>query len=678
MDRRVFLARLLLAALSVGSTAAASVLFSDMLGEDGWSLVDFPLTALFSILFLWTSLSFWSATFGFLHRLRSPVRRPSPAATGSAGGAGPGRLPRTALLMPIYNEDASRALAGLRAIHESLAATGHGDRFDFFVLSDTTDPDIWLKEEIAWAHHKTSARGESGIYYRRRPMNRERKSGNIADFCRAWGPGYTYMVVLDADSIMSGETLLEIVRRMESDPRIGILQVPPVPVNSGSVFARIQQFAAAMYGDIFTSGYALWTQVDGNYWGHNAIIRVKPFIECCGLSRLPGRPPLGGEVLSHDFVEAALMRRAGWEVRIATDLDGSYEECPATVTDFVRRDRRWCQGNLQHIRLIFAYGFNPMSRVHFGLGAMSYLSSPLWLVFLLFGFLGSIGQTSGLHDAAQVLADHRGAPELFIATLVTLFLPKLWGLLLVLLGGRERLRAFGGPFRAALSIFLESLVSMLTAPIFMVHNVVFVASTLAGRSVEWRPQRRGEGSVRLRDAARDCALHTAGGFAAGAATALLAPAMFWWTLPISLGLVASAPMSAMLASAGLGRRLRRLGIFVTPQEAEPPEVLRRQHRHLRDVPDLLGSDPETRFRMVIADPVLNALHRAVLAATSPPGAPSPRLPEVRRAVLEDPSCRLRREDKLALLADGESLRVLHAGAWARWPSSLLVFPPRAG
>jgi membrane glycosyltransferase len=673
MPRPATLARISLAALALSSTAAASVVFFGTLGGER-ELIDFPLTALFAVLFLWTSFSFWSATFGFVVRLRA-APRPPPTTHQEARADGSGRLPRTALLMPIYNEDASRTMAGLRAIHESLDATGQGDRFDFFILSDTTDPDIWLEEELAWAHHKSSARGSSGIYYRRRSANLGKKSGNIADFCRQWGTSYTYMVVLDADSVMSGRTLVEMVRRMEEMPQVGILQAPPVLVNCGSVFARLQQFAAGIYGEIFTSGYALWTQLDGNYWGHNAIIRVKPFIECCGLSRLPGRPPLGGEILSHDFVEAALMRRSGWEVRIADDLDGSYEECPATVTDFVRRDRRWCQGNLQHIRLIFAYGFHPVSRIHFGMGAMSYLSSPLWLAFLLLSFLASATRrpvfTGRPSDGQPLVQDSRALLLMMVTTLV-LFLPKLWGLLLLFFKDRRKLRAFGGAGRASASVVLESAVSTLTAPIFMVNSVLFVASILAGRAVAWGPQRRGDAAVDLRAAARDHALHTAGGLIGAATTAIFAPNLFWWTLPVTLGLVISAPLAVLLSSIQLGRRLRARGLFLVPEETEPPEVIQRQRRHLRAAQGFADLDAEERLRRVIVDPVLNALHCAALEAAQTPLPAAGRLRQVHRDLLARPRARLHREDKLALLSDAAGLRAMHDEAWRRWPLGLLA------
>jgi hypothetical protein len=314
---------------------------------DGLSPMELLLLLLYTILFSWICMSFWTAFMGFFVILfgrdrwaisRQPAAPPDPAAP----------PPRTAILMPIYNEDSERVFAGLRAIHRSLADTGQLDGFDFFILSDTRDPDVWVEEELRWQDMVRALDGKGRIFYRNRPENTSRKSGNLEDFCTRWGGHYRYMIVLDADSIMKGETLVEMVRLMERHPGVALIQTPPVPVNRESLFARILQFASSIYGRMFTAGLNYWQLGESNYWGHNAIIRVQPFLDHCGLPKLPGREPFGGEILSHDFVEAALLRRAGWEVWLAYDLEGSYEEIPPTLIDYAKRDRRWCQGNLQH------------------------------------------------------------------------------------------------------------------------------------------------------------------------------------------------------------------------------------------------------------------------------------------------------------------------------------------
>ena len=293
---------------------------------------------------------------------------------------------RIALLVPIYNEDPAAVMACVQASAESLARTGQAARFDIFILSDTTKSDVWIREEMLWSAVRTDMNGAApAIHYRHRVENRGRKSGNIGEFLERWGLDYKYFVILDADSTMDGHTLTELARRMDANDRLGILQSPPIPEGRESLWARVQQFSARAYGPLFNCGLIAWTGAEGNYWGHNAMIRTHAFLRHCGLSKLPGPEPLGGEVLSHDFVEAALMRRAGYEVRLAADLEGGFEQCPTTIEDHARRDQRWCQGNLQHLRIAVAPAWHPVSRWHFLSGAMSYLASPLWLMFLLIG-----------------------------------------------------------------------------------------------------------------------------------------------------------------------------------------------------------------------------------------------------------------------------------------------------
>src|SRR5439155_734649 len=279
-------------------------------------------------------------------------------------------------------EPVERVFAGLQAIHRSLARAGALDRFHFFVLSDSANPSAAVREEEAWFDWCRAVGGFGRIFYRRRKVRLERKSGNVADFCRRWGRRYRYMVMLDADSLMTGETVVRLVELMERHPGVGMIQTAPAAVNRSSLFARVQQFASRVYGPMFAAGLHYWQLGDGQYWGHNTIVRVEPFMDHCALPRLPGREPLGGEILSHDFVEAALMGRAGWSLWLAYDLGGSYEETPSTLLEEMKRDRRWCQGNLQHLRLLFTEGLFGAHRALFLNGALSYMSALLWFVFL--------------------------------------------------------------------------------------------------------------------------------------------------------------------------------------------------------------------------------------------------------------------------------------------------------
>ena len=691
----------LLIALTLLSGAAGAGGFGTLLWRDAATdLLDWPLLAVFTLLFLFVAFSFWMATLGFFDCLRdAPAPLPGEAEGGAGAEGGHEPLhdpPRVAVLMPIYNEDPTSVFAGLRAIGESLVAadSGAARRVDLFVLSDTTQPDVWLEEELAWARLRDVLAGEAGdggegseggvgeVFYRRRPKNVRRKSGNIEDFCTRWGRDYPYMIVLDADSIMDGRTLIEMIRRMEGDARLSLLQVPPVPVNMSTLFARMQQWASATYGPIFTRGLAEWTGDEGNYFGHNAIIRTEAFTQSCGLPKLPGIEPLGGEILSHDFVEAALLRRAGWKVRIAHDLGGSYEQTPASLIDFAARDRRWCQGNLQHLKLLMALGWHPVSRLHLGMGVMSFVSAPLWLLFMLLGLfeamrdrLGWAGIDAVERSTLMDLARTPIALTLFAITMLMLLAPKLWGLLLLYFRPRRR-ELQGGGVRATISVAIESIIAMLVAPIMMAFHSVFVVTNLVGATVSWSAQNRGEGGTPLAVAIQAHWKHTLAGIVAGLGAWWISPGLFWWLSPILFGLVASIPLSMLVSSPMLGRWLRERGLLLIPEEADPPAVLR---RHAELMAQSQRNEPATgrdRFLQVILDPSFNAMHIALLRAYGAAPSPSPQLPLVQQLALKRGPGELTREEQFAILNDEAALRWLHRQAWKLWPmDTLRSIPP---
>ncbi|MBO0734926.1 MAG: glucans biosynthesis glucosyltransferase MdoH, partial [Methylocapsa sp.] len=344
----------------------------------GVTFLEWVLLFLFIANFSWIAVAFTGSAAGFLWYLFAS-RKPPPL---------PAALrPTTAVVMPIYNESPARVFGAVAAMIEEVEATGLGQAFEWFFLSDTTDPEIFVAEEQTYLAVRERFGADCRIYYRHRPKNSNRKSGNIQDFVTRWGGRYEHMVVLDADSLMAGKTIVALAAAMEADPDSGIIQTFPLIVNRNTFFARLQQFAARIYGPVIAAGVAITMGRDGNYWGHNAIIRTAAFAACCGLPALRGRPPLGGHILSHDFVEAALMRRAGYAVYMLPSLGGSYEECPPSLIDLSTRDRRWCQGNLQHSRILSAKGLHPMSRQHLMTGIMSYAASPLWMAQLIAGIV---------------------------------------------------------------------------------------------------------------------------------------------------------------------------------------------------------------------------------------------------------------------------------------------------
>ncbi|MDB5889132.1 MAG: glucosyltransferase MdoH, partial [Rhodocyclales bacterium] len=347
--------RRLLLALIILPTLAASLLMMEALpfgdspafSSDFGKVLSAVQLLLFTVLFAWISAGFWSAVMGFCVSLRGDRH--------GLYAIGLPRLPlesaaRTAVVMPICNEHVATVFAGLRAACESLAATGALALFDFYVLSDTRDVATRAEEYAAWVHLR-NALGDTAdaggrVFYRVRKRRGKRKAGNLADFCRRWGRNYRYMVVLDADSVMSGDSLVKLLRLMEAHPRAGIIQTVPRACGHDTLHARAQQFASRTTGPLFTAGMQYWQLGESHYWGHNAILRTEAFMRHCALATLPGRGALSGEILSHDFVEAALMRRAGYEVWVAQDVEGSYEQVPPNLIAELERDRRWCQGNL--------------------------------------------------------------------------------------------------------------------------------------------------------------------------------------------------------------------------------------------------------------------------------------------------------------------------------------------
>ncbi|HEX8664186.1 MAG TPA: glucans biosynthesis glucosyltransferase MdoH, partial [Beijerinckiaceae bacterium] len=371
-----WLARLFVFGGAAALTAYGGYEMYQVVSVSRTTVLQWVLLGLFVLNFSWIALAFTSGLLGFFSLLLRP--RPVPPL--------PERLKaRTAVVMPVYNEATARTFAGLEAMRESVEATGLGEHFDWFVLSDSTNPDAWIAEERAFLAWRERLGPGARVFYRHRAKNHHRKAGNIADFVTRWGGAYEHMLVLDADSLMTGKCIVRLALAMESDPDAGIIQTLPLIINRNTLFARAQQFAARVYGPVIAAGLSLWMGRDGNYWGHNAIIRTKAFAAHCGLPDLSGRPPLGGHILSHDFVEAALMRRAGWTVYMLHDLPGSYEESPPSLIDLAARDRRWCQGNLQHMRVIGARGLKLATRQHFATGIMGYLASPFWLFQLIVG-----------------------------------------------------------------------------------------------------------------------------------------------------------------------------------------------------------------------------------------------------------------------------------------------------
>ncbi len=665
-------------------TALATWFMADLLWTDGGLAgIEWAILVLFLILFSQVAIGFMTAVLGYyvLHRAGGDTRRITRTVDWDDAQAD---LATTAIVMPVFNEDVSRVFEGLRVIYRSLEETGQVAHFDFFILSDSNQPNQWIQEEVAWVELCKQVRGFGRIFYRKRRQQINKKAGNVADFLRRWGKKYRYMVVLDADSLMSGEALVKLVRMMEGNPRTGIIQTAPRIVNGETLYARIMSFANRLYSPVFLAGLNYWQGPDGNYWGHNAIIRVQPFIDHCALPELPGSEPFGGRILSHDFVEASLMRKAGWHVWLAYDLEGSYEEGPPTLIDSAKRDRRWCQGNMQHTWLLTARGFRPANRFHLFMGVMGYVSSPLWLLFLILSTIHVFNQLR------EPVADGRGigsstilgyplvVPEavtLFAFTMLLLFLPKILGLLTLAQDPTES-RRFGGVGRTALSTLCEVVISTLLAPIAMLFNTKFVVFTLMGQGVSWVTQKRGaDDGTDWREAILTHGEQTVFGVIWGISSFILLPAFFWWLSPVLAGLILSIPLSIALSKVSYGDTAKRLGLFLTPEEVVEPELLRKLRRnlaqcyqHLQPLESLRG---DYGLMQAVVDPYVNAVHVSLLRQRRPSEESRDYFSQLRQRLLHEGPVRLTSKEKMALLLDAESMIWLHEELWRR-PSSALA------
>lgn len=654
--------RLVLLFLMLGQTALATYYMSRVLPYQGKEWLEIALLSLFALLFCWVSAGFWTAMTGFilLARGKDPFLISQTALTNGTIEAGA----RTAIVMPICNEDVTRVFAGLRATYESVQKTGQLEHFDFFVLSDSGNSDTCAAEVAAWAALCKAVDGFGRIFYRRRQRRTRRKSGNIDDFCRRWGNNYSYMIVLDADSVMSGDCLSKLVQSMEANPDAGIIQTAPRAAGRDTLYARIQQFSTRVYGPLFTAGLHYWQLGESHYWGHNAIIRVKPFIEHCALSLLPGKGPFAGEILSHDFIEAALMRRAGWKVWIAYDLDGSYEEMPPNLLDELKRDRRWCQGNLMNFRLFLSRGMHSVHRAVFVTGVMAYLSAPLWFLFLILstGLLAqhTLTEPTYFTEPWQLFPNWpQWHPEkalaLFSATATLLFLPKVLSALLICWQGAKQ---FGGRMRLLFSVLIEMFFSMLLAPVRMLFHTHFVISAFMGWALRWKSPPREDTETTPAEAFRHHGLHTLLGLAWGGAVFWLNPTFLPWLLPIVGSLAVAMPISIYSSKVSNGLRFRKKKLFLIPEEAEPPVELLATVAHVKATP------PPPDFIEAVIEPNLNGVVCASGKLHLRRSAAAQKISNdlVQTALLSGPTA-LADAQKNILLSDPLNMSQLHLAVW---------------
>jgi membrane glycosyltransferase len=565
--RDVMLARFFVFGFSVLITAFGTWKMYEVISPVNVTALQVLFAGFFALTFAWIAFSCASALLGFWVLLRGKLARPRLADVAEMG--------RTALLMPVYNEDPERVFTALSRMGLALRREGVSRHFDIFVLSDTRKDNIAEAELDAFAWLKRQLSPAINVHYRRRAHNHHRKAGNIADFVQRWGAAYDHMIVLDADSDMSATAMITLARAMAADDEAGIIQSLPLLQNRWTPFARMTQFAGRVYGPLVAAGLAAWHGRDGNYWGHNAIIRTRAFAEAAGLPELTGRKPFGGHVLSHDFVEAALIRRAGYAVYMLPELRGSYEETPPSLVDLATRDRRWAQGNLQHIKIVGAKGLHWVSRVHLIQGIMSYLASPLWLMLLLAGLMlatvARFATPNYFPDSFSLFPswpvfDPELAFKLFAITFGVLYLPKLLALVLALTD-RELRRGCGGVSGLLKSLAAETVVSMLLSPVMMLIQSRFVADVLLGRDSGWNAQNRDDQAMPLGACVKTHAWHVASGFGFAVLSYHISWAAFLWLLPIAGALMVSPLVSWASGLPVLGRRMWHWNVFRIPEEA---------------------------------------------------------------------------------------------------------------
>jgi membrane glycosyltransferase len=644
----------------------ASSYMAGALPSPGNPWLDDATVLVFGILTAWIAIGFWTAVFGFVVLLRQryatplieePTQQP---------------LAKTALIFPIYKESPERIMAAVEVMFRDLERTEKLDGFEFYILSDSDDPNAYVREQWAWAEACRALSAFGRIHYRRRRSNIKRKTGNIADFLKRWGHRYDYMIVLDADSLMSAGCLTRMVGLMQANPKVGIMQSVPGVILQQTLFGRIQQFTNRLYGKMYAAGLSFWQLGDSYYWGHNAIIRVSPFVEHCQLPRLRGRALLSGDILSHDFVEAALMRRAGWAVWLVPELAGSWEETPPTLHDELIRDRRWCFGNLQHLRLLFAKGLLGTHRLMFVNGAMSYVASIFWLLYLLLGT--AVIAWHALIPPNYFPHGHSLFPVwpvwhenlailLLVVSAIILFLPKFLGLALVILQRQTAL--FGGWVHLSISVVIEIVYSMLLAPVRMLFHSWFVLSSLLGHRVMWGRQRR---SADTRSWIQTARVHFWGMLVAIVWSSLiyaLDPSYLAWLLPIVLALILITPITFLSSSTRVGQRARNAHLFLTPEECQPPEEIQALGQALRER-STAGARARPGFSAALTDPYVNAV---ALARLSPVARHYNEEVNLTRALysarlLARGPHALNPSEQFAVLNDRQLISELHERIWA--------------
>ncbi|WP_422030995.1 glucans biosynthesis glucosyltransferase MdoH [Roseovarius sp.] len=550
---------MILASLLAG--LGAFILFLEFGEATGLTWIDVFRAVLILISTMWLA---WGAMLAFVG-MTSRARPPDGVDDAPIRG-------RTCILMPVYNENPRESFSRIAAMETSLREIGDPAEIHFAILSDTRDEAIAAQERAVFRRMVEECNGVGRFFYRRREKNTGKKAGNIQDFIMTSGAAYDYAVILDADSLMEGETILTMIRRMEAEPQLGLLQTLPKIIRAESHFGRAMQFSASFFSPVFARGLAMVQGRTGPFWGHNAIVNVRAFAQSCGLPELKGAPPFGGHVMSHDYVEAALLARNGWIVRLDDDLEGSFEEGPENIVDHAKRDRRWCQGNLQHLRIIGAPGLKPWSRFVFAQGVMAFIAPLFWMGFIAASIAAPLLVTPpdyfpvpGWPFPQFPQSAASMAISLAIGIFGLLFLPKLLVTARAILSGEAR--RFGGPVRVVLSTLWELLLSSLTAPVLMMFTIRSVLEVLMRRDGGWPTNNRGDGILQWPEAVAASWWIIVAGCIGLFAAWFLTPELFLWLLPVGV------PMILAPALLRWGSLPSRGQLMITPAEQAPGRVI---------------------------------------------------------------------------------------------------------
>ncbi len=556
--------RRIVVALNVSTYLGMLWLAALVLGAGGWTLVDVILFIGFALGTPWTVLGFWNAVIGLwlLHFHGNPMPEVAPFA--AAGDVPTPVAIKTAIFMTVRNEDPARAILRLKTVKASVDATGEGKTFSYFVLSDTNDDALATMELAAFESWKAVDPDAARLTYRRRTDNKGYKAGNVRDFCERWGNDFELMLPLDADSVMSGEAIVKLVRMMQAYPKLGILQSLVVGMPSSSAFARTFQFGMRHGMRAYTMGQAWWVGDCGPFWGHNAVVRVKPFRDSCELPVLRGAPPLGGHVLSHDQVEATFMRRAGYEVRVLPIENGSWEENPPTMLDFAKRDVRWCQGNMQYLKLLDTPGLHAMSRFQLVWAVLMFVGLPAWTLMIALLPIAA-WQAQSIPNYPRALAI-----VLYLLFFGMYLMPKIAGLVDVVLT-RGGMNQYGGPVRFAASAALELVFSFLQGAISTIRTTIFMIGLAFGKSVTWGGQSRDAYGISLRTAVENLWPQTLFGFVVCGLLYWISPTVLYWSLPLTAGYLVAIPFAMITASPALGRFFQKIGLCGIPEDFKAPK-----------------------------------------------------------------------------------------------------------